>query len=139
MYDYKSKNIIQYYIFDNVEDLAFDILCEYDKLRHNESLNIFCTKEELSVLLSFFMDSILYSRIDKLVSLESIDKMEDKILINFDWDGTIFVQDAISNNNLVFVEDDTLIYISEKYLLPDILKLEEKYNNILAYSLKNKS
>lgn len=139
MYDYKSKNIIQYYTFSKTDDLAFDVLCEYDRLRHNECLNVFCTKEELSILLDYFLENISYSRMNDSTTLNSISEMENKVLICLDWGGEIFIQDAISNNNLVYLEDDTLIYISEEYLLPDILKLEEKYNNILVYSIKNKN
>lgn len=136
LYDYKSEELVQDIILEDIEILVDDIVEEFYSLRRYNELDIYVS--------SYFAKKIisrLFHKIEELwVHADSHDNLlykdDNEVIITIANDGMLFVEEARINRVLKSAEDSSLSYVYDEFSKKDIDYLSESAESILVFGFE---
>lgn len=133
LYEYKSDNNIQDYIFECFCPLLEDVIDEYSNLRRNESLSIYMPSD----MATEFVGMLLNEDIGLWVSEESDNRLlheDTDVLISICDDGMLLIEEAkYLNGRLKPPADSPLVYFYDGYKYKELKELDDGNTSILVY------
>ena len=137
LYEYKSENNIQDYIFECFCPLLEDVIDEYGSLRRNESLSIYMPSD----MATEFVGMLLNEDVGLWVGEDSDNRLlyeDTDVLISICNDGLLFIEEArCLNGRLKPPTDSPLVYFYDGYKYKELKELDDGDTSILVYGFED--
>ena len=134
-YNFKSEQSIQEHYFDNIYELACDIIDKFDILRYTEFVAVYTNKLNCLELLKFT------SHISKEIGYESnlvYDDIDTMYIYTINADGDVYIERMCSSDGVVKDSCSILTYLDVDNCTYSVLKSLECNENILEFGFNNK-
>lgn len=135
IYDYKSDEIVQDCIVEDLSPIIEDIETEYEKLRRDECIGIYApssiVKEILCSLLEYSDDTF----IEESEKLQLFLNNKNSILLTVFYDGELFIEDAYNGKLLVSCEG-VINYIHDSFKKSEIDEFAKDESPVLVFGFK---
>lgn len=136
LYDYKSDELVQDVILEDIEILVEDIIEEFYSLRRYGELDIYVPSPIAREIISVLLDEVdeLWVHADSHNDL--LYKNDNDVLVTIATDGMVFVEEARTKGILTSSDDSSLVYIYDGFSKKDIDTLEENAESILVFGFE---
>lgn len=136
LYDYKSEELVQDVVLEDIELLVDDITEEFYSLRRYNELDIYVPSPIAREIIAMLLDEVdeLWVHADSHNDLLYRDNKE--ILITIANDGMVFVEEARIDGVLKSCEDSSLAYVYDGFGKKDIDVLEGSAESILVFGFE---
>lgn len=138
LYDYKSDELVQDVILEDVEILVDDIIEEFYSLRRYNDLNIFTTSSIAREIISELLDLVDELWVDAESENDLLYKDGNDVLITIANDGMVFVESARSDNGQIKSNEDcSLTYLYDGFGKKDVDELAKNAESILVFGFED--
>lgn len=138
IYDYRSEDVVQDVILDNVEEIVCDIVDEYSTLRRYKSVYVYAPCYVAKDILKEMLDILDNVYVDNDPEINLLLDEENDILIILGYDGRINIEDARANNgSLKRTDGAELSYVYDSYTRQEIEKMSDGSDGILIFGFKD--
>ncbi len=133
LYDYKSEELVQDVILEDIEILVDDIAEEFYSLRRYNELDIYVSSYIAREIISALLDEVQELWVHADSHNDLLYKDDNEVLITIANDGMVFVEEARIKNRLKSAEDSSLSYVYDGFGKKDIDVLSESAESILVF------
>lgn len=138
VYDYRDEKVVQDAIFEDFDALMEDVFDEYDGLRRYEALKIFAPAWIAANIIVRFVENVNDVHFYEETNLEILENENNEILLEFCYDGCIFIEEARGNNGQFLRGDDnTLNYMYDSFPKRDIDYFALDQEHILVFGFED--
>lgn len=138
LYDYKSDELVQDVILENVEILVDDIIEEFYNLRRYNDLDIYTTSSIARKIIAELLDSVDELWVDAESENDLLYKDGNEVLITIANDGMVFVESARGDNGQIKSNEDcSLTYLYDGFGKKDVDELAENAESILVFGFED--
>lgn len=138
LYDYKSDELVQDVILEDVETLVDDIIEEFQSLRRYNEVDIYTTSSIAREIIAELLDSVDELWVDAESENDLLYKDGNDVLITIANDGMLFVELARGNNGRIKSNEDcSLTYLYDGFGKKDVDELAENAESILVFGFED--